>query len=443
MNKVSSFFHGFFSSKPMGDIWQGADASKAYKDGHMSSRASSGSLRIAFRNLSSVPLLLCWISENGKLHHFRHLHPASLDDGVRFEDMSTSTLIRDGDHIEHTCGGHSFCLAYLPDDGKRKKARRLQKLPDVSAIVGAYRPYGKGLNQIHLVTIGKGIVDYPGCGPSRLRRKRQRVTFVRDDCEGEGSHYSNSDLEWIVAARVATEDEAPFDTTTKFYELQTISGWPVYAEPNWFDGDLTLKKRLADDIEQVCKILPSHAVEYLKLNCPIWVNKSIMYGPKSCPVRGRACCYHPDKDWLIENGLSERKHMSIEINDGPGYMEDLDSWGPGGVMVHELSHAYHHQVLEDGYDNKEIMACYKRAMKEKLYERVRVHGPQGPEAEAYACTDQMEYFAELSTAFLGCKDGSVEYNKWFPFNREQLAAHDPRAFKMLHRVWKIPRTKRH
>jgi len=438
---VSCFLQDVFPSKPMGDIWQGADASEAFKDGAMSSRAATQSLRIAFRNLSSVPLLLCWVSENGKLHHYYQLDPTSLDDDVAFEEISASTVISDGDHIEHTRGGHSFCLAYLQDDGERQEARRLQELSDLSAIIGGYRPYGNDSDQLHLVTIGKGIVDNPCCGPPRLRGRRHKVTFVRDDCDGEDSHYSNSDLEWIVTARVATVDKTPYDTTTKFYELKIISGWPVYAEPNWFDGDLTLKERLADDLEQVCKILPSHAVEHLKMNCSIWVNKSIMYGPKSCPVRGRACCYHPDKNWLRENGLSERKHMSVEINDGPGYKEDLHLWGLGGVMVHELSHAYHHQVLEDGYDNAEIMACYQQAMKEKLYDMVRVHGPQGPEAEAYASTNQMEYFAELSTAFLGCKDGSVEYNKWFPFNREQLEAHDPRAFNMLHRVWKIPRAK--
>jgi len=419
MNKVSSFFQDVFPSKPMGDIWQGADACKAFQDGAMSSRAASGSLRIAFRNLSSVSLLLCWVSENGKLRHFRHLPPASLEDGVRFEDISESTIVRGGDHIEHACGRHSFCLAYLEDDGKRQEARRLQELPDVSAIVGGYRPFGKGSNQVDLVTIGKGIVDYSGCGPPSVRRKRHKVTFVRDDCKGKSTQYSTSGLDWIVTACVATVDETPLDTTTKFYELQTIGGWPVYAEPNWFDGDLTLKQRLADDIGQMCKILPSHAVDYLKLKCPIWVNKYIMYGPKSCPVRGRACCYHSEKSYLIRNGLSERKYMCVEINDGPGYKGDVHLWGPGGIMVHEFSHAYHHQMLEDGFDNAEIMASYQQAMKEKLYARVRVHGTQGPEAEAYACTNQMEHFAELSTAFLGCKDGSMEYNKWFPFNREQ------------------------
>jgi hypothetical protein len=49
----------------------------------------------------------------------------------------------------------------------------------------------------------------------------------------------------------------------------------------------------------------------------------------------------------------------------------------------------------------------------------------------------MEYFAELSAAFLGGLDKDEEYNKWFPFNRAQLKEHDPRAYELLQQVWKV------
>ena len=106
-------------------------------------------------------------------------------------------------------------------------------------------------------------------------------------------------------------------------------------------------------------------------------------------------------------------------------------------MVHELSHAYHHRLLQDGYENKEIEDCFDAAMKEGLYEKVKVHGPQGPEAKAYACSNCMEYFAELSTAFLGGTAKVVEFNKWFPFNRQQIKDHDPRAYRLLSKLWKV------
>ena len=74
-----------------------------------------------------------------------------------------------------------------------------------------------------------------------------------------------------------------------------------------------------------------------------------------------------------------------------------------GVMVHELSHAYHHRMLPDGYDNKEVKDCYEAAMKEGLYDLVRVHGVQGPTSKAYAASNCMEYFVDLISwvLFLG------------------------------------------
>jgi hypothetical protein len=46
------------------------------------------------------------------------------------------------------------------------------------------------------------------------------------------------------------------------------------------------------------------------------VNSSIKFGPRVCPIRGFGACYHPDKEWLIENGLCPDKAKCIEINDG-------------------------------------------------------------------------------------------------------------------------------
>lgn len=441
IQRITSFFQDIIPlPNTLGDAWQGGDASEAVREGNLSSQTAGASVRIAFRNLAPVPLLLCWISENGDLHHFYNLNPStstSIMDGA-----ASPTIIMEGDHIEHSCGGHSFCLAYLPRD-QRKEAQRLKSLPDVSAVVAGYRPFRNCKpNQIHLVTIeqkhrSENTNDDKDCcgGPliSRLRNRRGKFTFVQDQDTVDAD---SEDSEWIVDAKLAKIDPTPWDTSTKVYELRMLGSWPVYAEPNWFNGDTRLEKRLANDLREASKVLPTHAVEYLRRNCPIWVNSCIKYGPKACPIKGRGCCYHPDKQWLIENGLSERKHKCIEINDGPGYKDNVEMWGPGGLLVHELCHAYHHRMLPDGYNNKEILSCYKQAMKEKLYEKVKVHGPQGPEAKAYACSNDKEYFAELSTAFLGCKDGSKEYNKWYPFNREQLRDHDPRAYKLLSRLWR-------
>merc|ERR1712165_237463 len=86
-----------------------------------------------------------------------------------------------------------------------------------------------------------------------------------------------------------------------------------------------------------------------------------------------------------------------------------------------------------------IIDCFNAAMKENLYDCVKVHKLDGDydERKAYASTNPMEYFAELSVAFLGGvgRDKDIEFNKWFPFNRKQVKQHDPRAYQLLRKLW--------
>lgn len=83
-------------------------------------------------------------------------------------------------------------------------------------------------------------------------------------------------------------------------------------------------------------------------------------------------------------------------------------------------------------------------MRRGLYNAVQVHGPQGLAddgttritTKAYACTNCMEFFAELSVAYHWAADDSTEYNKWFPFNRAQLLRHDSDTVAVLEKYWR-------
>lgn len=184
--------------------------------------------------------------------------------------------------------------------------------------------------------------------------------------------------------------------------------------------------------------------------------------------------------------MSTKKCECVELYEAPDYRNSRRDWGQGGLLLHEFCHAYHHKGCTDGYDNEDIIQCYESAMEEGIYDSVPVHGPQGPHAEAYAKTNAMEYFAELSTAFLGGiphpkvnddddskNDTSImtndstktksrrhpkqlrhpsstathlqtnhnndtnDYNKWYPHSRQQIQDHDPRAYALLQKMWKI------
>jgi hypothetical protein len=98
------------------------------------------------------------------------------------------------------------------------------------------------------------------------------------------------------------------------------------------------------------------------------------------------------------------------------------------MLLHELSHGYHHQFLEAGFQNAQVKAVYEQAMKSKLYDRVLRYG--GQEEKAYAATNPREYFAEASEAYFGTND-------FYPFVRAELRRHDPNAFKMVETLWGV------
>lgn len=113
--------------------------------------------------------------------------------------------------------------------------------------------------------------------------------------------------------------------------------------------------------------------------------------------------------------------------------------GDGGVLLHELSHAFHNKFCPNGFDCAEIEQLFRTAMKANIYHKVHVHGSQGKDGRLckhYACTNSMEFWAELSVAYHWKLDGVTEYNKWYPFNNSQLHFHDPETWAVLDKYWK-------
>ncbi len=135
--------------------------------------------------------------------------------------------------------------------------------------------------------------------------------------------------------------------------------------------------------------------------------------------------YHPDLGWLKEHGLNPDKARCVEIANAQNFVTwTIDQpW----MVMHELSHGYHDRFLKDGYENAEVRAAYKHAMGEKLYDSVL----RGDKLErAYAATNPMEYFAELSEAFFGTND-------FYPFVNAELRKHDLQGYQMVKRAWGV------
>ena len=94
------------------------------------------------------------------------------------------------------------------------------------------------------------------------------------------------------------------------------------------------------------------------------------------------------------------------------------------VMLHELAHAYHDQVLD--FEDRQIKDRFAAAKDAGLYGSV-LH-IDGRERKHYALTDHKEFFADMTDAY-------VRTNDFYPFVRSELLRHDPETYRLLEGIW--------
>lgn len=223
------------------------------------------------------------------------------------------------------------------------------------------------------------------------------------------------------AAGDKSADKSPAFPATDSYILKKVEGWPVLVHPALAKEqpelvDKTLE-HLAFQLHQVRRALPGPAVEKLQ-GVKIWVEN---FHPL------HACmCYHPSPEWLKGKKCNPDKARGVEI----AHPKNFLAWTKDQpcMVLHELAHAYHHQVLPDGYDNADLQEAFARMRESKKYAEV-LH-ISGRKQEHYSLTNAMEYFAESSEAFFGTND-------FYPFVRAELREFDPDMFRLLERLWKV------
>ena len=207
------------------------------------------------------------------------------------------------------------------------------------------------------------------------------------------------------------------------YRSLTLEGWTVNIRtdviatmPIAVDAMLPL---LAEQLRLVTQLVPARHIPVLR-KVTLWV---------SLPYKGfgPTAEYHPGADWLRQAGRNPAMVKGIEITDTETFPFEVKRMPV--VILHELSHAFHDQVL--GFDNKDVIALYKKAKADGKYERVeRFSGPGRPLTieRAYGMTTPMEYFAEGTEAYF-------LRNDFAPFDRAALKLHDPGLLAYLEKVW--------
>ena len=211
--------------------------------------------------------------------------------------------------------------------------------------------------------------------------------------------------------------QPPAPDPTDRYRPQELEGWKILVNGRLPDEQPELAKavllELQAQLAHIARRVPPAAIEKLR-KVTIWVELT------DRDVQGM--CYHPSAEWLRAHGFNPEKAKGVELGNARHFL--AWGWDQPCMVLHELAHAYHHQVL--GYDHAGIKTAFKNAVESKSYESVLFC--RGGKKRHYALNNDQEYFAESTEAFFGVND-------FHPFVRGELREHDPKMFELLREVW--------
>ncbi|RKG52496.1 hypothetical protein D7X30_33345 [Corallococcus sp. AB011P] len=234
---------------------------------------------------------------------------------------------------------------------------------------------------------------------------------------------------WLLLAALAFACVASAASPVPTYQTQTLEGWTVRID----DRLLTPANKpatnkalvlLAAQLKDVVRIVPAGPVAQLR-KVTLWLSPPY-------PNEEPRATYHLSESWMRQNGRNLAMLKSVEFSNVSIFEKEFKRMPV--LVLHELSHAYHDQVL--GWEHAGLAAVYVRAMASRSYdcvERWRAPELHSTFERAYAMTDVGEYFAENSEAFFGRND-------FYPSTREELGKHDPGMLALLQQVWQVTPT---
>ena len=85
----------------------------------------------------------------------------------------------------------------------------------------------------------------------------------------------------------------------------------------------------------------------------------------------KAMQYHPSKTWLVANKHDPRLARKVHVPQARELFSREQLLKHPAVVLHELAHAYHDQILS--FDQPEILAAYQKAKAAGIYENVLLY----------------------------------------------------------------------
>ncbi len=199
-----------------------------------------------------------------------------------------------------------------------------------------------------------------------------------------------------------------------------IEGWTVYLDkrlelPEHQETAKLGLRILSNKLFEITQVVPAGPLAEMR-KVAIYVDLEHALGSLQ---------YHPDAGWLKRNGYDPAMAKAVHV---PGLSRligiqrrNRQPW----VMLHELAHAYHDQVL--GFDHEEVIRAYDHLKASKKLESVLI--VDGRNTRHYALTNHKEFFAEMTESYFAVND-------FYPFVRAELKEFSPETYKMLDKIWR-------
>ena len=221
----------------------------------------------------------------------------------------------------------------------------------------------------------------------------------------------------LLCASAIAAEKPPLPTA---HTTRTIEGWNVRVEDRLLHGDgaatgVRAIKLLTARLVAITIVVPEPALTKLRA---VTIELDLDYGGL------KAMQYHPDAGWLKSHGYSEALAKCAHIPDATDFLSPFENHRMPWVVLHELSHAYHDQVL--GFEEPRVLAAWKKFRDSGKYKSVLTS--PGPLREHYGLTNQKEFFAEMTECYFGSND-------FYPFVTGELKQAEPELFALLQEIW--------
>lgn len=230
-------------------------------------------------------------------------------------------------------------------------------------------------------------------------------------------------MNWLIllfvvffnAVSLAAETNLPTAHTTR-----SIEGWTVRVDDRLLRGDEIPNgekalKLLGARLTAITFVVPDKALEKLRA-IPIQLDRD--HGDL------RIMQYHPNPRWLKDHGYSESLAKCVHIPSVKQFLSRFENHRMPWVVLHELSHGFHDQVL--GFEEPRIRAAWEKFCASGKYQSVLTS--PGGKREHYGLRDPKEFFAEMTESYFGSND-------FYPFVTGELKAAEPEIFALMKEIW--------